>query len=125
MEFNCVVIKLQKLNDYEIEDWSLHTNRKDPSGEISWRLKNETKAEFVTVAWCKFYECLGRFPQLIKGPHMNSLHLCETPGAFIAALNHFLCSRYEKGEIQRHWVGVEKFFNVHDIEKPTEWTKIK
>uniref|UniRef100_A0A1A9WYW9 Cap-specific mRNA (nucleoside-2'-O-)-methyltransferase 2 n=1 Tax=Glossina brevipalpis TaxID=37001 RepID=A0A1A9WYW9_9MUSC len=93
-----------RLNDYEIEDWSLHTNRKDPSGEISWRLKNETKPEFVTVAWCKFYECLGRFPQLIKGPHMNSLHLCEAPGAFIAALNHFLCSRYEKGEIQWHWL---------------------
>uniref|UniRef100_A0A1B0AFR8 Cap-specific mRNA (nucleoside-2'-O-)-methyltransferase 2 n=1 Tax=Glossina pallidipes TaxID=7398 RepID=A0A1B0AFR8_GLOPL len=93
-----------RLNDYEIENWSLHTNRKDPAGEIVWRLKNETKAEFVTVAWCKFYECLGRFPQLIKGPQMNSLHLCEAPGAFIAALNHFLCSRYEKIEIQWHWL---------------------
>lgn len=38
-----------KLNNYGVQEWSTHTNRRDPSGEISWRLKNETKAEFVTV----------------------------------------------------------------------------
>lgn len=39
-----------KLNNYGVQEWSTHTNRRDPSGEISWRLKNETKAEFVTVS---------------------------------------------------------------------------
>ncbi|XP_053962927.1 cap-specific mRNA (nucleoside-2'-O-)-methyltransferase 2 [Anastrepha ludens] len=92
-----------KLNDYALEDWSLHTRRQDPSNEIPWRLKNETKAEFVTIAWCKFFECLHSYP-LVKGPHLNSLHLCELPGAFIAALNHYLYSTYKRDEIQWRWL---------------------
>ncbi|XP_017049943.1 cap-specific mRNA (nucleoside-2'-O-)-methyltransferase 2 [Drosophila ficusphila] len=91
-----------KLNDYGVQDWSAHTNKRDPSGEVSWRLKNETKAEFVTVAWCKFFECLHRYP-LVKTPVVNTLHLCEAPGAFIASLNHYLHSKYTKDEIKWHW----------------------
>ncbi|XP_065368055.1 cap-specific mRNA (nucleoside-2'-O-)-methyltransferase 2 [Calliphora vicina] len=93
-----------KLNDYVIEDWSLHTRRQDPAGEIPWRLKSETNAEFVTIAWCKMYECLGRFPELIKGPQVNSLHLCEAPGAFITAFNHYLYTNYDKNEVQWNWL---------------------
>lgn len=91
-----------KLNNYGVQEWSTHTNRRDPSGEISWRLKNETKAEFVTVAWCKIFECLHRFP-LITQPVINSLHLCEAPGAFIAALNHYLHSVHKPNEIKWNW----------------------
>ncbi|KAH8232989.1 hypothetical protein KR026_002581, partial [Drosophila bipectinata] len=91
-----------RLNDYSTQEWSAHTNRRDPSGEVSWRLKNETKAEFVTVAWCKFFECLHRYP-LIKNPVVNTLHLCEAPGAFIASLNHYLHSTYKEDEIRWRW----------------------
>ncbi|EDW02506.1 cap-specific mRNA (nucleoside-2'-O-)-methyltransferase 2 [Drosophila grimshawi] len=91
-----------KLNNYGVQEWSTHTNRRDPSGEISWRLKNETKAEFVTVAWCKFFECLHRYP-LVKQPQLNTLHLCEAPGAFIAALNHYLHSVYKHDEVKWRW----------------------
>uniref|UniRef100_A0A0A1WYH0 Cap-specific mRNA (nucleoside-2'-O-)-methyltransferase 2 n=2 Tax=Zeugodacus cucurbitae TaxID=28588 RepID=A0A0A1WYH0_ZEUCU len=92
-----------KLNNYTIENWSLHTRRQDPSNEIPWRLKNETKAEFVTIAWCKFFECLHSYP-LVKGAHLNSLHLCELPGAFIAALNHYMYSTYKREEVQWRWL---------------------
>ncbi|KAH8371643.1 hypothetical protein KR093_008354 [Drosophila rubida] len=91
-----------KLNNYGVQEWSSHTNRRDPSGEISWRLKNETKAEFVTVAWCKLFECLNRFP-LVTQPTLNSLHLCEAPGAFIAALNHYLHSLHKPDEVNWKW----------------------
>ncbi|XP_039480618.1 cap-specific mRNA (nucleoside-2'-O-)-methyltransferase 2 [Drosophila santomea] len=91
-----------KLNDYGVQEWSAHTNRRDPSGEVSWRLKNDTKAEFVTVAWCKLFECLHRYP-LVTKPTVNSLHLCEAPGAFIASLNHYLHSKYHKDEIKWRW----------------------
>ncbi|KAH8307593.1 hypothetical protein KR044_004304, partial [Drosophila immigrans] len=91
-----------KLNNYGVQEWSTHTNRRDPSGEISWRLKNETKAEFVTVAWCKIFECLHRFP-LVTQPTLNTLHLCEAPGAFIAALNHYLHSTHKPDEIKWNW----------------------
>ncbi|KAH8316479.1 hypothetical protein KR067_009002, partial [Drosophila pandora] len=87
-----------RLNDYSTQEWSAHTNRRDPSGEVTWRLKNETKAEFVTVAWCKFFECLHRYP-LIRNPVVNTLHLCEAPGAFIASLNHYLHSTYKEDEV--------------------------
>ncbi|XP_014096132.1 cap-specific mRNA (nucleoside-2'-O-)-methyltransferase 2 [Bactrocera oleae] len=92
-----------KLNNYTIEDWSLHTRRQDPSNEIPWRLKNETQAEFVTIAWCKFFECLHAYP-LVKGSHLNSLHLCELPGAFIAALNHYMYSTYKAEEVEWRWL---------------------
>ncbi|XP_011181564.2 cap-specific mRNA (nucleoside-2'-O-)-methyltransferase 2 isoform X2 [Zeugodacus cucurbitae] len=92
-----------KLNNYTIENWSLHTRRQDPSNEIPWRLKNETKAEFVTIAWCKFFECLHSYP-LVKDAHLNSLHLCELPGAFIAALNHYMYSTYKREEVQWRWL---------------------
>ena len=95
-----------KLNDYDIEFWSAHTRRQDPAGEIPWRLKSETDAEFVTIAWCKMYECLGRFTELIPGPKINSLHLCEAPGAFITALNHYLYTNYEKDEVRFVHVGI-------------------
>ncbi|KAH8277656.1 hypothetical protein KR018_003248, partial [Drosophila ironensis] len=91
-----------KLNDYGTQEWSSHTNRCGPSGEVTWRLKKETKAEFVTVAWCKMFECLHRYP-LLPGPVVNSVHLCEAPGAFMAALNHYLHSSYDENEIQWRW----------------------
>ncbi|XP_060660827.1 cap-specific mRNA (nucleoside-2'-O-)-methyltransferase 2 [Drosophila nasuta] len=91
-----------KLNNYGVQEWSTHTNRRDPSGEVSWRLKNETKAEFVTVAWCKLFECLHRFP-VVTQPKLNSLHLCEAPGAFIASLNHYLHSQHKPDEIKWNW----------------------
>ncbi|XP_061400682.1 cap-specific mRNA (nucleoside-2'-O-)-methyltransferase 2-like, partial [Musca vetustissima] len=93
-----------KLNDYVIEEWSQHTRRKDPAGEIPWRLKSEMKAEFVTIAWCKLFECLNRFPELVKGPQVNSLHLCEAPGAFIAALNHYIYTRFKPDEVKWQWL---------------------
>ncbi|CAD7076890.1 unnamed protein product [Hermetia illucens] len=86
-----------KLNDVQIEEWSAHTRRRNPSGEVAWRLKNAIEAEFVTQAWCKFFECLNRFP-IVLGPRLNSIHLCEAPGAFIAALNHYLRSNYRAVE---------------------------
>jgi len=49
-----------------------------------------------TQAWCKFYEILGTFPAIARLSSMrelNTVHLCEAPGAFVASLNHFLVCR--------------------------------
>lgn len=51
-----------QLNDYPLDTWSKFTAKRDPSSSIAWYLRSEVKAEFVTKAWCKFYECLGAFP---------------------------------------------------------------
>ncbi|KAJ6632667.1 Cap-specific mRNA (nucleoside-2'-O-)-methyltransferase 2 [Pseudolycoriella hygida] len=81
-----------KLNDYPLNTWSRFTAKRDPSSAIAWFLRNDVKAEFVTKAWCKFYECLGAYPiaRVKNGTEFNSVHLCEAPGAFVAALNHYL-----------------------------------
>jgi hypothetical protein len=45
-------------------------------------------------AWCKFYENARSFilvpPTVVNTECLNSVHLCEAPGAFITSLNHFL-----------------------------------
>lgn len=45
-------------------------------------------------AWCKFYENARSFilvpPTVVNTQCLNSVHLCEAPGAFITSLNHFL-----------------------------------
>jgi hypothetical protein len=51
-------------------------------------------AIFFFQAWCKFYENAMSFnlvpPASVKAGRLNSVHLCEAPGAFITSLNHYL-----------------------------------
>ncbi|GJQ72598.1 hypothetical protein Trydic_g1263 [Trypoxylus dichotomus] len=100
------MVKAQ-LNDFDLVEWSNHTKCRDPSTSIISIIKCTYKAELVTQAWCKFYECLFEFPiiyrQIIDEAHLNSVHLCEAPGAFICALNHFLKSQIP--EIEWNWLG--------------------
>ena len=46
---------------------------------------------FIAQAFLKFFEVLNRF-SLLPGRQkpFTSVHLCEAPGAFIAALNHYI-----------------------------------
>lgn len=80
-----------KLNDNPTTEWSQHTRRRNPAGDIPYKTRVEMGGEFVTQAWCKFYECLCSYPLVNNNwKFVNSLHLCEAPGAFITALNHYL-----------------------------------
>ena len=56
----------------------------------------------LTQAWCKFTECVNRY-DLVDGNALNSAHLCEAPGAFVAALNHHIQSRCD-GSFEWGWV---------------------
>lgn len=80
-----------KLNDMIIEEWSLHTRQRNPAQQILHYLKSEIRAEFVTQAFAKFFECVSAYPMVanVKGV-FQSVHLCEAPGAFICSLNHYL-----------------------------------
>ncbi|XP_066999169.2 cap-specific mRNA (nucleoside-2'-O-)-methyltransferase 2 [Anabrus simplex] len=83
-----------KLNDYNLDEWHKHTRAMNKAGEIQWKLKKEFEPEFVTQAWCKFYENAMAFPlvpaKVVKTEKFFSVHLCEAPGAFITSLNHHL-----------------------------------
>lgn len=42
--------------------------------------------------WTKLHEILWTFKNVVPESELklNSVHLCEAPGAFVASLNHFL-----------------------------------
>ncbi|KAB0791476.1 hypothetical protein PPYR_03276 [Photinus pyralis] len=87
-----------QLNRFALTEWSNHTKFTDPSSSIIETISSTCKVELLTQAWCKFYECLYNYPIVsrtsIETRTLNSLHLCEAPGAFISALNYFLYAKH-------------------------------
>ena len=83
------------LNNYPLEKWHRHTRNQNPAGFVISAVRKRANPELVTQAWCKFTEILNRFPTLVStsahtDESFKTLHLCEAPGAFITALNHFI-----------------------------------
>ncbi|KAJ0180867.1 hypothetical protein K1T71_002952 [Dendrolimus kikuchii] len=95
-----------QLNDFNIEEWSCHTRRRNPAGEVCWKIRCLINPEFLTQAWTKFYECAYTYniipKEAVADRRMVSLHLCEAPGAFITSLNHYL--KLNHPEISWKWV---------------------
>lgn len=92
-----------RLNDFEISDWHQHTRRRSSLQPILSELRNRVRAEFVTQAFAKLYECVAAYelvPQL-KNHEFYSVHLCEAPGAFITGLNHYL--KLNRGGDMMQW----------------------
>uniref|UniRef100_W5K6H4 Cap-specific mRNA (nucleoside-2'-O-)-methyltransferase 2 n=1 Tax=Astyanax mexicanus TaxID=7994 RepID=W5K6H4_ASTMX len=83
-----------QLSDKDLAVWHQHTCSTNRAGTVTAHLRGAVNAELCTQAWAKFYEILGTFDLLpqtaLQIGELNSVHLCEAPGAFIAALNHFL-----------------------------------
>lgn len=95
-----------QLNDFNIEEWSCHTRKRNPAGEVGWKIRSSINPEFLTQAWTKFYECAYTYdivPRVaVEEQKMVSLHLCEAPGAFITSLNHYL--KLNHPDIHWKWV---------------------
>lgn len=93
-----------QLNDFNIEEWSSHTRRRNPAGEVGWKIRCLVNPEFLTQAWTKFYECASNYAiipkQAMTERKMVSLHLCEAPGAFITSLNHYLKQNHQDVEVR-------------------------
>ncbi|KAL0276090.1 UNVERIFIED_CONTAM: hypothetical protein PYX00_003748 [Menopon gallinae] len=83
-----------KLNNFDMDSWHRHTKAMNKASNVMKTVKNEVHGEFVTQAWCKFYEICDTYKCISKLAEeescLNSLHLCEAPGAFITSLNHYL-----------------------------------
>ncbi|XP_038164593.1 cap-specific mRNA (nucleoside-2'-O-)-methyltransferase 2 [Cyprinodon tularosa] len=83
-----------QLSDKNIQVWHQHTNSTNRAGKVIAAVRSTANAEICTQAWCKFYEILGSFDLLpeeaLQNGELNSVHLCEAPGAFITALNHYM-----------------------------------
>ncbi|XP_068178057.1 cap-specific mRNA (nucleoside-2'-O-)-methyltransferase 2 [Antennarius striatus] len=83
-----------QLSDKNVHVWHQHTNSTNRAGKVISAVRSVANAEICTQAWCKFYEILGTFHPLpeeaLLDGELNTVHLCEAPGAFITALNHYI-----------------------------------
>ncbi|KAM9410498.1 cap-specific mRNA (nucleoside-2'-O-)-methyltransferase 2 [Pholidichthys leucotaenia] len=83
-----------QLSDKNVQVWHQHTNSTNRAGKVITAVRSTANAEICTQAWCKFYEILGTFHLLpgeaLQEGLLNTVHLCEAPGAFITALNHYI-----------------------------------
>lgn len=95
----------EKLNEYNLNEWHRHTRSTNPADLVMRRLRTEIKVEFLTQAWCKFYELVSEFHLIpkdaAKSKSLYTIHLCEAPGAFVASLNHYLKLNYP--DMDWHW----------------------
>ncbi|XP_069822487.1 cap-specific mRNA (nucleoside-2'-O-)-methyltransferase 2 isoform X1 [Dendropsophus ebraccatus] len=100
-EFSRLLILKESLNkvknllsDKKLDDWHRHTSFTNKAGKIVPEVRRQANAELCTQAWCKFHEIICRYPLLpstaLWSYELNTLHLCEAPGAFISSLNHYL-----------------------------------
>jgi hypothetical protein len=74
----------------------LSTKMQAPYYSLKKNLKNHFNAEHPTNAWTKMYEMLCFYEPLVLPTDVKkirSMHLCEAPGAFILATNHFAKTR--------------------------------
>lgn len=77
--------------------WEELSDFMNPYKSLRNILKSKYGAETVTNAWIKMYELLNMFPNLIESKQtIKTFHLCEAPGAFISALNHYLDNKSQK-----------------------------
>uniref|UniRef100_A0A0R3RHE9 Cap-specific mRNA (nucleoside-2'-O-)-methyltransferase 2 n=1 Tax=Elaeophora elaphi TaxID=1147741 RepID=A0A0R3RHE9_9BILA len=82
-----------------LDDWRRHTSFTHPLRSfIRERARSAYSAEYSTQAFFKFYEILIRFSHLCLpcSDTVRSFHLCESPGAFISALNVYLTLQKDK-----------------------------
>ncbi|KAM4721963.1 cap-specific mRNA (nucleoside-2'-O-)-methyltransferase 2 [Rhinophrynus dorsalis] len=82
------------LSDKKLDDWHRHTSFTNKAGKIVPEVRRSANAELCTQAWCKFHEIIWSYPLLPENAfwnnELNTIHLCEAPGAFITSLNHYL-----------------------------------
>lgn len=85
------------LNDMGLE-WHMHTSKIDKAEKVRNSVKDTVQPVFFSNAWCKFIEIISTFPILPQDvkSSFTSLHFCEAPGGFIAALHYYLCLKFER-----------------------------
>ncbi|XP_053558343.1 cap-specific mRNA (nucleoside-2'-O-)-methyltransferase 2 [Bombina bombina] len=91
---DCLNKKKNLLSDKKLDDWHKHTCFTNKAGKIVPEVRRYANAELCTQAWCKFREIICTYPlipnEALWGHELNTIHLCEAPGAFIASLNNYL-----------------------------------
>ncbi len=74
--------------------WEDLTNELDPYKGIKFKLR-ELNVEMPTNAWMKMFEILSNINGILpmNQHNLKTFHLCEAPGSFISAINHYLSDK--------------------------------
>jgi 23S rRNA U2552 (ribose-2'-O)-methylase RlmE/FtsJ len=101
IDINNLKLIEKKMKLYTKKYKELKTNylpRKLFSYEIIDEIKKSCNAEYVTTAWIKCYEILEYYKLLdnSSSSFINYFGLCEQPGAFIYAINHYTKQKLKK-----------------------------
>lgn len=90
-----------KLNFFDLNEWHAHTSKMNPAGLVVNYVRTHVRPDFLTQAWCKFYEIVNTSSLLPDdvvngGGGVFTVHLCEAPGAFVSSLNHYLAVNHPR-----------------------------
>uniref|UniRef100_A0A6C0LRQ0 Adrift-type SAM-dependent 2'-O-MTase domain-containing protein n=1 Tax=viral metagenome TaxID=1070528 RepID=A0A6C0LRQ0_9ZZZZ len=109
--------RYSQTNGYFLK-WEQLTNKLTMQSALKNILKNYLNVDMPTNAWIKMYEMLSNIKDIIpiKCDTVRTFHICEAPGAFISAINHYLSDKgikkydwyaqtllSEKGALQDHF----------------------
>jgi cap2 methyltransferase len=114
------------LDTKHIGIWHKLTSFTNLTGDVVYALKRQFSPELCTVAWAKMYESLYRFRLLEQHGPVRSAHICEAPGGFIAATNHYL-RQLHGDHLDWTWVGVtlNPYFEDNDNEAMVEDDQVR
>ena len=102
------------------EEWYRHgtVNSVRHYGNLKYIVKKMTKRS-VSIGFIKMYEILAKysfFDDANYSNNINSFHICEAPGNFIVALNHYI--KTNKKDKKLNWYGQSlNFENIINISK--------
>lgn len=99
----------QKLNFFDLDQWHAHTAKMNPAGLVIDHVRKVARPDFLTQAWCKFYEIACTSDLLPRdvttgGGDVFTVHLCEAPGAFVSSLNHYIAANHER--VRLEWLAM-------------------
>lgn len=94
----------QKLDCFDLDQWHAHTSKMNPAGLVVNHVRKYVRPDFLTQAWCKFYEIAcgsSLLPSdVIAEDRVCTVHLCEAPGAFVSSLNHYVAVNHERSRLR-------------------------
>lgn len=92
-----------QLNTYKSEEWRLHTKKRNLMGSLMYTIRSNDLTELVIQSWVKLWAILHKYEIVPPGiDRLNTVHLCEAPGSFVCALNHFL--KQNRPEVELEWL---------------------
>jgi hypothetical protein len=110
-----------RLDAKDIGIWHRLTSFTNLTGDVVFQIKRRYEPELCTIAWAKMFEILSRYSILDAGPKVRTAHVCEAPGGFIAATNHYLRLKY-RDALEWQWSGMtlNPYYEDNDNEAMVE-----